>query len=58
MSTRNVRYDVSGEQTFDPAIREWTSGTLTMKVQYKVYQEEAVASDHSGQMVFKFKMLD
>ncbi len=50
-----AKYEISGEQAFDPVLQEWTSGTLTLKVSFKLVAQEKEIGTAQGTMVCKLK---
>ncbi len=47
---KNGRITISGEQVYDPAVREWTSGDLDIVISYDLEVNGRIASFAAGNM--------
>jgi hypothetical protein len=56
-TSKDVRYVVRGEQTFDMARREWVSGKWTVDVSFKLISTRSPSGSAKGEMVLTFEKL-
>jgi hypothetical protein len=50
-----ARYVVTGEQSYDPAKRNWVSGKLTIDLLYDMSADNKPIGDAKGQMIVTFE---
>jgi hypothetical protein len=55
VSIKDAKYVVSGEQTFDPAQKEWTAGKLSIEVSSQTIVNEQPLGTTKGTMVATFE---
>jgi hypothetical protein len=54
---KNVRYEVSGEQTYEPARREWTTGKFSIDVSYQLADGDHSLGAAKGKMLVRLEEL-
>ena len=54
---KDVKYVVTGEQTYDPAVKEWVSGKLTIDVSFQIVFEDDTKVSNKGTMVMTLEKL-
>lgn len=54
LTVRSAKYVVRGEQTYDPALREWSSGRLKMDVSFEMAAGEKQVGSAKGVMDMTF----
>jgi hypothetical protein len=57
LATKNVRYLVSGTNTYDTAVHEWVAGRLTADVSFEIVDGDKVMVNSKGTLVVTFKMV-
>lgn len=55
LTIKDATYVVEGDEKFDPAQKEWTSGKLMMDVSFKLAVEEKPTGSAKGQIVLDFE---
>jgi hypothetical protein len=57
VTIRNARYVVTGEQSFDPAVKEWVTGRMTMQVSNQMAVNEKTIGTSEGTIAAAFEMV-
>jgi hypothetical protein len=57
VTTRNSRYVVTGNETFDPVLKEWISGKLTMEFSNQMEADQKIVGSSRGTIVATFERI-
>lgn len=57
LTVKDGKYVVTGEQTYDPARKEWIAGKMTMDVSFKMFQGNTAIGTAKGPLLLNFEML-